>query len=261
MVFPLHRTTTSRSLAFNFAAPLPPHLKKCHPPTASPPLHATSPSSLSSSLFRRLTMVVSLLGGCLGSLLSFAVCFVYPAKLTSQLLLGYGSCCRRASSRAAMTGSGGGESDGGGSVHEYIHWTAFWIIFIVWQFGEKSVMAPLVTFFPFYFELKALLFYWLCNDRFRGAGWLWLELVEPIYRPLSMKLAETFNKQCPASVQAYLGCPPPAVSAGSGGVSGASSSSKAAGRSHGGGAAAAADVFEKSRAVVSSVGKDNLGPQ
>lgn len=141
-----------------------------------------------------------------------------------------------------------------GGVYEYIHWTAFWVIFITWQFGEQTLLAPVLPFIPFFYELKALLFYWLCSDRFRGAGWLWLELVEPVYHPLSMKLAEAFNKHCPDSMKSYLGCP--STSAGPGGR-GASSPSSSKGATDAG-RATSANAFEQSRAVSSSVGKESL---
>lgn len=143
-----------------------------------------------------------------------------------------------------------------GGVYEYIHWTAFWVIFITWQFGEQTLLAPVLPFIPFFYELKALLFYWLCSDRFRGAGWLWLELVEPVYHPLSMKLAEAFNKHCPDSMKSYLGCT--STSAGLGGRGASSSPSTSKKGAADGGRVTSANAFEQSRAVSSSVGKESL---
>ncbi|CDJ52728.1 TB2/DP1, HVA22 domain-containing protein, putative [Eimeria brunetti] len=132
-------------------------------------------------------MAISILGPFLGSLLSFCVCFVYPASLSFHLLLD-----ERTSPSGALK-------------NDHLQHVMFWVL-CSWICCIESFppLALLLQYLPFYYEIKCVLFYWLASPQFKGAGWLWLNVIYPAYEKAAPMCAQLYNERCPPQLKALL---------------------------------------------------------
>lgn len=132
-------------------------------------------------------MAFSLFGPFLGSLLCFCICFVYPASLSFQLLLN-----EKASPSGALK-------------NDHLQHVMFWIL-CSWICCIESFppLALLFQYLPFYYEIKCVLFYWLASPQFKGAGWLWLNVINPAYERAAPMCVQMYNERCPPQVKAAI---------------------------------------------------------
>eukprot|EP00921_Rhytidocystis_pertsovi_P012684 GHVQ01020614.1.p1 GENE.GHVQ01020614.1~~GHVQ01020614.1.p1 ORF type:complete len:197 (+),score=32.18 GHVQ01020614.1:300-890(+) len=135
------------------------------------------------------------------NVLSFLSLFVYPAYRTLLLCNIHNPSNITSSVRAQEGSSPTSEVD---FKPVYVHWLCYWVLYAVYHLLEDTVIRYAVPFFPLYFEIKALGFYWLWSEEFQGAGWLWYRLLDCRYGKIDKVLVDMYNKHCPASVKMWL---------------------------------------------------------
>ncbi|OEH74471.1 HVA22-like protein d [Cyclospora cayetanensis] len=132
-------------------------------------------------------MAFTILGPILGSLLCFSICFVYPASLTFQLLLKEkGVPC-------------------GALNNDHLQHVVFWIL-SSWICCMESFppIALLCQYIPLYYEIKCVLFYWLASPQFKGAGWLWLNVLNPAYEKAAPVCSQMYSEQCHPKIKSAI---------------------------------------------------------
>lgn len=132
-------------------------------------------------------MALTILGPFLGSFVCFCVCFIYPAYLSVQLLLD-------------------DEATASGPLKSYhIQHVVFWMLYS-WVFCVESLspVAFLAQYLPFYYEIKCVLFYWLASPQFKGAGWLWLHVINPAYEKSAPVCSRIYRERFPPQVKAAI---------------------------------------------------------
>ncbi|KAL8445798.1 hypothetical protein Emed_005354 [Eimeria media] len=129
-------------------------------------------------------MAFTILGPLLGSLLCFCVCFLYPASLSFQLLLD-----EKASASTSLK-------------NEHVQHVVFWILCSwICCLESFSPISLLCRYMPFYYEIKCVLFYWLASPQFKGAGWLWLHVINPAYEKAAPVCSQMYKEHCPPQLK------------------------------------------------------------
>ncbi|XP_028315895.1 receptor expression-enhancing protein 2 [Gouania willdenowi] len=64
------------------------------------------------------------------------------------------------------------------SVKEYVKWMMYWIVFALFSTAE-TVTDLLLSWFPFYFELKIAFVIWLLSPYTKGSGVLYRKFIHP----------------------------------------------------------------------------------
>lgn len=65
-----------------------------------------------------------------------------------------------------------------------VQWTTYWVICVLYQILESSLLFFLSDYFPLFLELKCVAFAWLVHPDFHGAAYLWYALIERPHKAL-----------------------------------------------------------------------------
>lgn len=102
-------------------------------------------------------------------LISWAIQWIYPLWMSCRILRG------DAARKEKMQG----------------HWVVYWVFCALFSVIETVLRLDLI---PMYFELKALLFFWLVWPKFSGASWVWHNHAEKFFPLIDDPLQEFLNK-------------------------------------------------------------------
>lgn len=64
------------------------------------------------------------------------------------------------------------------NIREYVKWMMYWIVFAIFTCLE-TVTDLLISWFPFYYEIKIILVVWLLSPATRGSSILYKKFVHP----------------------------------------------------------------------------------
>jgi len=166
-------------------------------------------------------MAISLFGYFLSNLLSFAVCFIYPAYLTFSMVLTtkYSPCGKKDIGKKIEEKAKELKSNvmttttqnklglvSNEEINDYIHYGLYWIIFVFYTCIETGCFFSLIQYIPCYYEMKSILFFWLGSEHFKGAGWLWFSIIETNYKFIDNILVDAFDAYCPQTIKQHLVC-------------------------------------------------------
>uniref|UniRef100_A0A8W7PFW5 Receptor expression-enhancing protein n=1 Tax=Anopheles coluzzii TaxID=1518534 RepID=A0A8W7PFW5_ANOCL len=65
------------------------------------------------------------------------------------------------------------------NVKEYVKWMMYWIVFAFFTFIE-TFTDILLSWFPFYYEIKVIVVLWLLSPATRGSSTLYRKFVHPM---------------------------------------------------------------------------------
>ncbi|CDR95949.1 HVA22-LIKE domain containing PROTEIN,putative [Babesia bigemina] len=112
-------------------------------------------------------MAISLLSTPTYWVLNLALCVLYPGyKTFTHLYHGLLSGHDDASAEDPRTNCG-----------LFAHHILYWTIFFLFLKLETYFLVYLIPYFPMFYELKLLAFYWLSSYEFKGAGYLFHRFV------------------------------------------------------------------------------------
>mmetsp|Transcript_89742 Transcript_89742/g.159521 ORF Transcript_89742/g.159521 Transcript_89742/m.159521 type:complete len:150 (+) Transcript_89742:80-529(+) len=67
---------------------------------------------------------------------------------------------------------------------DYVLFTVYFVICALWMFLESAVLWILVDYCPFFLEIKLLFFLWLMYPEYKGAAYLWDDVLKPLHKKL-----------------------------------------------------------------------------
>uniref|UniRef100_A0A6T5UIG5 Protein YOP1 n=1 Tax=Lankesteria abbotti TaxID=340204 RepID=A0A6T5UIG5_9APIC len=81
---------------------------------------------------------------------------------------------------------------------EVAQWCLYWIIYSLWNFLQTNVFFIFVEYIPLFLEAKFVVFLWLVYPEFKGAGWLWFNLLEQPYQVVDNKISDQVDTKLQA---------------------------------------------------------------
>ncbi|KEG02528.1 HVA22-like protein, putative [Plasmodium vinckei vinckei] len=82
----------------------------------------------------------------------------------------------------------------------HIHFITYWIIYSLYCCLESILLIHIMNYIPFYYELKLLLFFWLYNDTFQGAGYIYFKFIEKHYGTIDKKVCDAVYTNVPKNI-------------------------------------------------------------
>ncbi|KAF6199030.1 hypothetical protein GE061_007054 [Apolygus lucorum] len=79
-------------------------------------------------------------------------------------------------------------------VKEYVKWMMYWIVFALFTCAETFTDVLLSFWFPFYYEIKVALVFWLLSPATKGSSFLYRNFVHPAFQRRENEIDEMILK-------------------------------------------------------------------
>ncbi|KAG8329085.1 Receptor expression-enhancing protein 2 [Homalodisca vitripennis] len=80
------------------------------------------------------------------------------------------------------------------NVKEYVKWMMYWIVFALFTCAETFTDVFLSFWFPFYYEIKVVLVFWLLSPATKGSSILYRNFVHPALIKREQEIDEYISK-------------------------------------------------------------------
>ncbi|XP_024083725.1 receptor expression-enhancing protein 1 isoform X2 [Cimex lectularius] len=79
-------------------------------------------------------------------------------------------------------------------VKEYVKWMMYWIVFALFTCAETFTDVLFSFWFPFYYEIKVAIVFWLLSPATKGSSFLYRNFVHPAFQKRESEIDEMLHK-------------------------------------------------------------------